>query len=33
MINIINGWNRISVGFGMFVDPAAAKSVAATAAA
>src|SRR5690349_19677053 len=22
MINIINGWNRISVGFGLFVDPA-----------
>ena len=29
MINIINGWNRIAVGFGMFVDPVAAKSVAA----
>ena len=29
MINVINGWNRIAVGFGMFVDPAAAKSVAA----
>ena len=26
MINIINGWNRISVGFGMFIDPAEAKS-------
>jgi len=26
MINVINGWNRISVGFGMFVDPAVAKS-------
>jgi AhpD family alkylhydroperoxidase len=27
MINVINGWNRISVGFGLFVDPALAKSV------
>jgi AhpD family alkylhydroperoxidase len=33
MINVINGWNRIAVGFGLFVDPAVAKSVAATAAA
>lgn len=33
MINIINGWNRIAVGFGMFVDPAAAKSAAQAAAA
>jgi AhpD family alkylhydroperoxidase len=33
MVNIINGWNRIAVGFDMFVDPAAAKSVAAKAAA
>ncbi len=33
MINVINGWNRISVGFGMFVDPAVAKSVADKAAA
>ena len=33
MINVINGWNRIAVGFGMFVDPAAAKSVAQAAAA
>jgi len=32
MINVINGWNRIAVGFGMFVDPAAAKSTAAGAA-
>jgi AhpD family alkylhydroperoxidase len=31
MINVINGWNRIAVGFGMFVDPAAAKSAAAKA--
>ena len=28
MINVINGWNRISVGFGMFVEPAVAKSAA-----
>jgi AhpD family alkylhydroperoxidase len=27
MINVINGWNRISVSFGLFVDPALAKSV------
>ena len=33
MINIINGWNRIAVGFGLFVDPAAAKAIAAKAAA
>jgi AhpD family alkylhydroperoxidase len=33
MINVINGWNRISVGFGMFIDPAEAKSAAAKAAA
>ena len=33
MINVINGWNRISVGFGMFVDPAVAKSAAKAAAA
>lgn len=33
MINVINGWNRISVGFGMFVDPAVAKSAAQAAAA
>lgn len=26
MINIINGWNRIAVGFGGFVDPAALKA-------
>ena len=26
MINVINGWNRIAVGFGQFVDPAEAKS-------
>ena len=33
MINVINGWNRISVGFGMIVDPAVAKSKAQAAAA
>jgi AhpD family alkylhydroperoxidase len=33
MINVINGWNRIAVGFGLFVDPAVAKSVGAAAAA
>lgn len=26
MINIINGWNRIAVGFGQFVDPAVVKA-------
>jgi len=26
MINIINGWNRIAVGFGQFVDPAEVKA-------
>jgi AhpD family alkylhydroperoxidase len=33
MINIINGWNRIAVGFNQFVDPVEAKSAAAKAAA
>jgi alkylhydroperoxidase family enzyme len=32
MINVINGWNRIAVGFGMFVDPAEAKAAAQAAA-
>jgi AhpD family alkylhydroperoxidase len=31
MINVINGWNRIAVGFGLFADPAAAKAIAAKA--
>ena len=31
MVNVINGWNRIAVGFGIFADPAAAKSAAAKA--
>lgn len=29
MINVINGWNRIAVGFGGFVDPSAIKAKAA----
>jgi AhpD family alkylhydroperoxidase len=33
MINIINGWNRLAVGFGLFVEPEAAKSIQAKAAA
>jgi AhpD family alkylhydroperoxidase len=33
MINIINGWNRIAVGFRQFVDPAEARSAARAAAA
>ncbi len=33
MINIINGWNRIAVGFGAFADPAAVKATAQAAAA
>jgi AhpD family alkylhydroperoxidase len=33
MINVINGWNRIAVGFGLFADPEAAKAIAAKAAA
>jgi AhpD family alkylhydroperoxidase len=32
MINVINGWNRIAVGFRQFVDPAEARSIAAKAA-
>jgi AhpD family alkylhydroperoxidase len=31
MINIINGWNRIAVGFRQFVDPGEAKAAAAAA--
>ena len=27
MINIINGWNRLAVGFGFWVEPEAAKAV------
>jgi AhpD family alkylhydroperoxidase len=33
MINVINGWNRIAVGFHQFVDPAEAKAFATKAAA
>jgi AhpD family alkylhydroperoxidase len=33
MINIINGWNRLAVGFGLFVEPEVAKSMQAKAAA
>jgi AhpD family alkylhydroperoxidase len=33
MINVINGWNRIAVGFGGWADPAAVKSAAKAAAA
>jgi len=32
MVNVINGWNRIAVGFGMFIDPAEAKTAQAAAA-
>ncbi len=32
MINVINGWNRIAVGFRQFVDPAEAKRAAQAAA-
>ena len=28
MINVINGWNRLAVGFGLWVDPAAAQAMA-----
>ena len=31
MVNVINGWNRIAVGFRQFVDPAEAKAAAASA--
>ncbi len=26
MVNIINGWNRLAVGFGLWIDPEAAKA-------
>lgn len=32
MINVINGWNRLAVGFGLWLDPAAAKTAAQAAA-
>lgn len=28
IINVINGWNRLAVGFGLWVDPTAAKAAA-----
>jgi alkylhydroperoxidase family enzyme len=28
LINVINGWNRIAVGFGGFLDAAALKTIA-----
>ncbi len=28
MINIINGWNRIAVGFGLWLEPSSAKAAA-----
>ena len=28
IINVINGWNRLSVGFGTWIEPAAAKAAA-----
>ena len=33
MINVINGWNRLAVGFGLWADPAVAKAMAKTSAA
>ena len=33
LINVINGWNRIAVGFGGWADPAAVKAAASAAAA
>ena len=33
LINVINGWNRLAVGFGLFVDPEIATSIRAKAAA
>lgn len=30
MINVINGWNRLAVGFGLWIDPAAVKAMAQT---
>ena len=32
VINVINGWNRLSVGFGAWLDPAAARAALRTAA-
>jgi AhpD family alkylhydroperoxidase len=33
LINVINGWNRLAVGFGLWADPASVKSIARAAAA
>jgi alkylhydroperoxidase family enzyme len=33
MINVINGWNRLAVGFGLWVDPEAVKAMTKAAAA
>jgi len=33
MIDVINGWNRLAVGFGLWADPAMAKAMAKSAAA
>ncbi|WP_407178284.1 carboxymuconolactone decarboxylase family protein [Bradyrhizobium sp. STM 3562] len=33
MINVINGWNRLAVGFGLWVEPEAAKTMGKAAAA
>ncbi|HTR05082.1 MAG TPA: carboxymuconolactone decarboxylase family protein [Paraburkholderia sp.] len=27
VINVINGWNRLAVGFGLWIEPAAAKAM------
>lgn len=27
MINVINGWNRLAVGFGLWIEPSAAKAM------
>jgi AhpD family alkylhydroperoxidase len=32
MINVINGWNRLAVGFGLWIEPEAAKALQKTAA-
>ncbi len=32
MINVINGWNRLAVGFGLWIEPEAAKAAQKTAA-
>jgi alkylhydroperoxidase family enzyme len=32
MINVINGWNRLAVGFGVWIEPAVARAAAKAAA-